>query len=299
MASLTYNTVPTSGADEESQSLLTAKTSKPRLRLGAAVVIAFAVGATVAYVAPSKSSASTELASSQDCVRSGSTTSCSPLGVAKAWKSFDRGAYANDCVNAMAMAFGEGIVPGVPLALIDQPSGPALEEFLVDTDLFDLNQAPISDDDNQPTLGPWQVMTDEDDERASSVSDINDRIREAIGYVQSCCMGDVDVLLPPWLGDVPNYWCKWNDGNCENEVNGECRNPYESDDALSPAPGTFPVTTILKSNLRPALTFCGCATTPRPDPSKQTVGFSGRCSRGAGDYYTKYTAISTAVCNRA
>ena len=67
MASLTYNTVPTSGADEEAQSLLTAKTPKPHRRVAAAALVAvcFALGTTVAYVAPSKSSASTDLASSQ------------------------------------------------------------------------------------------------------------------------------------------------------------------------------------------------------------------------------------------
>ena len=35
-----------------------------------------------------------------------------------------------------------------------------------------------------------------------------------------------------------------------------------------------------------------CAKTSSPDPSKQTVGYSGRCSQGAGDYYTKYTDLA-------
>ena len=37
----------------------------------------------------------------------------------------------------------------------------------------------------------------------------------------------------------------------------------------------------------------------KPDPSKQTVGYSGRCSQGAGDYYTKYKDLATQICNRA
>ena len=47
------------------------------------------------------------------------------------------------------------------------------------------------------------------------------------------------------------------------------------------------------------LNWCGCATTSSPDPSKQTVGYSGRCSQGAGDYYTKYKDLATQICNRA
>ena len=53
----TYATIPTTpDADEESLLVNAAKTKKPLLRLaGAALVVAFALGATVAYVAPSKS----------------------------------------------------------------------------------------------------------------------------------------------------------------------------------------------------------------------------------------------------
>ena len=46
-------------------------------------------------------------------------------------------------------------------------------------------------------------------------------------------------------------------------------------------------------------TWCGCATTSSANPGMQTVGFSGRCSRGAGDYYTKYKDLATQICNRA
>ena len=187
----------------------------------------------------------------------------------------------------MTIALGEGIVPGAPLTYVDRPGGMPFEEFLVNTDLFDLNQEP---EDGQSTLGPWQTMTD----RNQRVTNIDDRIRETLGYVQSCCMGDVPVTLPPWLDEVPNYWCVWNNGNCENEVNGQCRNPFESDDDGSPAPGTFPVSTILKSNLRPALTFCGCTRAGRA-----TVGYSGRCSYNNGNHYTQYTDLASRICNRA
>ena len=45
--------------------------------------------------------------------------------------------------------------------------------------------------------------------------------------------------------------------------------------------------------------FPGRQATSSPDPSKQTVGYSGRCSQGAGDYYTKYKDLATQICNRA
>ena len=150
-------------------------------------------------------------------------------------------------------------------------------------------EEPVSDDDNQKTLGPWQTITER------TTNNIDERIRETLGYVQSCCMADgTPVTLPSWLSAVPDYWCVWNNGNCENEVNGECRNPYESDDDRSPAPGTFPVSTILKSNLRPALTFCGCTRAGRA-----TVGYSGRCSYNSDNHYTQYTDLATRICNRA
>ena len=47
------------------------------------------------------------------------------------------------------------------------------------------------------------------------------------------------------------------------------------------------------------INWCGSATTSSPDPSKQTVGYSGRCSQGTGDYYTKYKDLATQICNRA
>ena len=76
--------------------------------------------------------------------------------------------------------------------------------------------------------------------------------------------------------------------NCPTaKKNAQCENPF------NPA---LPVTVIFDS---PNLNWCGCATTSSPDPSKQTVGYSGRCSQGAGDYYTKYKDLATQICNRA
>ena len=55
----------------------------------------------------------------------------------------------------------------------------------------------------------------------------------------------------------------------------------------------------LSSALTHNLNWCGCATTPWADPNKQTMGYSGRCSQGTGDYYTKYKDLATQICNRA
>ena len=52
--------------------------------------------------------------------------------------------------------------------------------------------------------------------------------------------------------------------------------------------------TILKSNLRPALTFCGCTRSGRA-----TVGYSGRCSYNSDNHYTQYTDLATRICDRA
>jgi len=94
---------------------------------------------------------------------------------------------------------------------------------------------------------------------------INVRVREAVDYVTSNC-----------------------NPNCPTaKKNAQCENPFNP---------TLPVTVIFDS---PNLNWCGCATTSSPDPSKQTVGYSGRCSQGAGDYYTKYKDLATQICNRA
>ena len=114
--------------------------------------------------------------------------------------------------------------------------------------------------DGQNTLGPWQTMT-----TVTSTDDINVRVREAVDYVTSNC-----------------------NPNCPtSRENAQCENPFTP---------TLPVTVIFDST---NLNWCGCATTSSPDPSKQTVGYSGRCSQGAGDYYTKYKDLATQICNRA
>ena len=290
----TYSTIPTTpDADEESLLVNASKDAKPRLRLGAAaVVMAFALGATVAYVAPSKSTTSASLASSQGCDGS----SCSPLGVAKAWKAYDDGKYAGDCVTAMAIALGEGIQPYNPHRYIRQycsplfgdgfcfpgpPSdnfgngqGPVIEDleaFMTDTRIFDLNQEPQFPGDDQKTLGPWQTMT-----TVLSTNDIDVRIGEAIDYIEEFCNPNCPGTRP---GDL-------------------CDTPFSS----------LPATNIFSGS---RLKWCGCATTSSPDPSKQTLGYSGRCVNAAADYYTKYEDLGTTylgeryeglakeICNRA
>jgi len=274
----TYSTIPTTpDADEESLLVNASKDAKPRLRLGAAaVVMAFALGATVAYVAPSKSTTSASLASSQDCVGS----SCSPLGVAKAWKAYSNGDYADDCVNAMAIALGEGAMPYNPITYIHEycvdrlghswkdcfegPGGGegsdlSFSQFLHDIRIFDLNQEPQYPGDEQKTLGPWQTMT-----TVLNTDDIDVRIGEAVDYVMSNC-----------------------NPNCPRpRENRQCENPFEGpEQEYCKRDGDCPVTVIFDS---PNLNWCGCATTSSPDPEKQTLGYSGRCVNAAADYYTKY-----------
>ena len=36
------------------------------------------------------------------------STACAPCSIAKAWNALNAGAYAGDCANALAIAFGEG-----------------------------------------------------------------------------------------------------------------------------------------------------------------------------------------------
>ena len=150
--------------------------------------------------------------------------------------------------------------------------------------VFDLNMEPW---DGQDTYGPWQTKTDDDE-----VHDIDVRIAEAIGYVQSCCMdGEVHVDVP--AGSMEKF-CPWTDplvggppANCRNSVGGECEtNPNAN-------PDEYPISTILRSNLSPALTWCGCTAAGKP-----TTGYSGRCSYD-DNHYTQYTDLATRICNRA
>ena len=143
--------------------------------------------------------------------------------------------------------------------------------------------------------------------REHSTNDINLRIREAIGYVENCCMdGDITVDVPsgsaqlwcPNVGTDPQY----PPADCVNQVDGACTNPNHPDS------NRFPISTILRSNISPrALTWCGC--TANGDP---TTGYSGRCFGDRdSDYYTKYKdfkppswgslteGLAVEICNRA
>jgi len=220
----------------------------------------------------------------------GTTTVCAPCAIAKAWKSFENGKYAQDCVNQMSIALGEGIIPGSPLKYITEycgsscwagPDGPPIsqEAFIHHTSLFDLNMHPY---DGQATLGPWQTMT-----AIGVTHDVNVRISEAVGYVESCCMdGTINVDVD---AGSRSKWCTGGkSGNCENSVDGHCDNPF------FPGSSAYPVSTIQKSTLSPPLTFCGCAT-----EGSATVGYSGRCSHKMADFYTRYEALAQAVCDAA
>ena len=208
----------------------------------------------------------------------------------------------------MAIALGEGTTPGQPLTYICDPAkpscmqtkkeclaltsggwcaaGPApcspgpcsMEEFLVNTNIFDLNRKPY---DGQVTLGPWQTMT-----AVLHTDDINVRIAEAIGYVLSCCVNGV-VTVGGVSDDSKAKWCSEDlpHANCPNKEGGVCENlPFH--------PAGYPISTIQKSNLSPALPFCGCTT-----GGLATTGYSGRCSHKADDFYTKYEQLAAAICN--
>jgi len=223
------------------------------------------------------------------------------------WKEFQGGAYAKDCVNAMSIALGEGIIPGQQLNYICDPAKPdcmqtkkgclgtapdawcwagpggaplSMEEFLINTDLFDLNMKPY---DKQITLGPWQTIT-----AVLQTDEINVRIAEAVGYVQSCCVNGV-VTIDGVSDDSKAKWCREDlpHANCPNKEGGVCENnPFH--------PTGYPISTIQKSNLSPALPFCGCTMGGLP-----TTEYSGRCSHKADDFYTKYEQLVTDICNAA
>ena len=110
---------------------------------------------------------------------------------------------------------------------------------------------------------------------SASLTHHNVRVREAVDYVRSNCN--------------PNCPTPRENAQCENPFE-DPRNEYCKQD------GDCPVTVIFDS---PNLNWCGCATTPWADPNKQTMGYSGRCSQGAGDYYTKYLALAERICDAA
>merc|ERR1719517_149892 len=75
--------------------------------------------------------------------------------------------------------------------------------------------------------------------------------------------------------------------DCPNQVDGECAvNPFR------PPPDTCcPISTIQRSELSPALTFCGCM-----KEGIATTGYSGRCSHKMLDFYTRYEDLAQQVC---
>jgi len=160
----------------------------------------------------------------------------------------------------------------------DSSHGPPLSQadFIQHTAVFDLNMEPY---DGQETLGPWQTMT-----AVKQTDSINVRIAEAVGYVESCCMnGDITVDVE---NESAKLWCTGPDrGNCQNEVDGSCTNPF------FPHSDTYPVSTIQKSSLTPPLTWCGCT-----KEGTATVGYSGRCSHKMESFYTRYESLAQAVC---
>ena len=225
--------------------------------------------------AESKSLRSRVLDSSYGSTESGKTI-FSPKEIAAAWKKYDDGKYKDDCVNAMAIALGEGINPSQPLNYICDPKIPdckttkkgclgfpnrdncwqdwiphqvsTVDEFL-DAPVFDINQKPK---DGQKTPGPWQTSSD-----VPHTDDINVRIREAVEYVTNTC-------------------------KCPESQEGS---------ACHPDP-TLPVTMIFSDP--PQLKWCGC-----PQQGSATLGYSGRCSHHTADFYTKYQNIATTICARA
>ena len=134
-------------------------------------------------------------------------------------------------------------------------------------------------------------MTDDD-----QVHDIDIRIKEAVGYVQSCCMdGRVTVDVP--AGSLEKF-CPWTDpliggtpADCPAEEGGVCpANPNAEWHN-----GRLHISTIFGG---PRLNWCGC--TPTGD---QTTGYSGRCiDYGNGPdaaFYKKYEDLAKQICDAA
>ena len=201
--------------------------------------------------------------------------------IAKAWKEYDNGAYKEHCANAMAIAFGEGIQPALPLNYICNPTitdcmittkgclgldptawcygqPTTLSEF-PDLPYFDIDQTA---EDGQKTLGPWQTTSE-----VPHTDDINVRIRETVDYLTALC-----------------------NPKCTGTTEGSPCTPLFPD---------LPITTIFDDD---KIKWCGCAATTVPNSGKQTLGYSGRCSQGAADHYTKYThseyqSIANKICD--
>jgi len=214
---------------------------------------------------------------------SDSQTKLSPKEIAKAWKEYDNGAYKEDCANAMAIAFGEGIQPAGPLNYICDPAipeckatskgclgldptawcwgKPMLFDEFVNAPLFDINQTA---EDGQNTLGPWQTTSD-----VPHTDDISVRVGETVNYLTKVC-----------------------NPKCPDTQEGSQCSP-------NPAYPNRPITTIFDDD---KIKWCGCAATADKNPGMQTLGYSGRCSQGAADHYTKYThleylSIANQICD--
>jgi len=73
----------------------------------------------------------------------------------------------------------------------------------------------------------------------------------------------------------------------------------EGSQCSNPAHPNLPLTTIVDDD---KLKWCGCAPTPYKNEAMQTYGYSGRCSQGAADHYTKYKnpqyqSIANKICD--
>ena len=208
-------------------------------------------------------------------------TKYSPKEIAKAWKEYDNGTYEEDCANAMAIALGEGLPTAFasPLHYICSPDSPnceatsrgCLEEpcwsgFMTLDEFLD---APVFDInqtpyDGQLTLGPWQTTT-----TVLHTDDISVRVGETVDYLTNLCN-------PRCPGTEEASQCTPN--------------------VLYPE---RPLTTIFDGD---KIKWCGCAATTVASPELQTLGYSGRCSHGAADHYTKYThseyhSIANQICD--
>ena len=205
----------------------------------------------------------------------------SPKELAKAWKEYDNGAYKDGCANAMSIALGEGLIDTlqIPLNYICAPATPdcattgvgCLGEVCwanpMTLDKFlDIPAFDLDETayDLQKTPGPWQSTSD-----VPHTDDVSVRVAETVAYVTTLC-------------------------------NPKCLvGSTEGSQCINPNGAHLPLTTIFDDD---KLKWCGCAPTPIKDANKQTYGYSGRCSQGAADHYTKYQnpqyqSIANKICD--
>ena len=117
-----------------------------------------------------------------------------------------------------------------------------------------------------------------------------------------------DINQKPLEDDWPTLgpWQTWTDvphtedinvriGEAVDYVTNKCKCPgSEAGSECSRQPGhlDLPVTMIFSGPTD--LKWCGC-----PQGGSATLGYSGRCSHDAADFYTKYQNIATTICDRA